>query len=53
MARPRKNVTIREDQAEWLDDNPGMNLSLLTQHAIEKARSGEWTQVGGEIEEDN
>lgn len=53
MARPRKNVTIRKEQSEWLDDNPGVNLSLITQHGIEKVRSGEWKIVNGEVEEDN
>lgn len=31
----RKNVTIREDQSEWVDD-AGVNLSQLVQEAIDE-----------------
>jgi len=30
----RKNVTIREDQSEWVDDT-GVNLSQIVQEAID------------------
>lgn len=49
----RKNVTIRDDQDEWLDEHPGINLSLVVQHAIDKVESGEWEIVNGEVREDN
>lgn len=32
----RKNITIREDQAEWVE-NSGVNLSNLVQQAIDEA----------------
>ena len=31
----RKNVTIREDQSEWVDET-GVNLSQLVQEAIDE-----------------
>lgn len=31
----RKNVTLREDQAEWVDET-GVNLSQLVQEAIDE-----------------
>jgi post-segregation antitoxin (ccd killing protein) len=31
----RKNVTIREDQSEWVDET-GINLSQLVQEAIDE-----------------
>lgn len=33
----RKNITIREDQSEWVE-NQGINLSQLVQAAIDEER---------------
>lgn len=41
MGTVDKHVTIREDQEDWLEDNPQFNLSGLVQKAIDDVRDGE------------
>lgn len=35
-----RRITIRQDQARWLDENPEISLSGLTQKAIDKLNIG-------------
>ena len=36
MVYPRKTITIRRDQAEWLEEHPEFSLSGLTQKSIDE-----------------
>jgi hypothetical protein len=35
-----KHVTIRDDQADWVESNDAVNLSGLVRDAIDEARDG-------------
>jgi post-segregation antitoxin (ccd killing protein) len=46
----RKNVTIREDQSEWVDE-AGVNLSRLVQEAIDERMEPTETELAEAYEE--
>lgn len=51
MASDRRNITLKEEHGEWLDEHPGVNLSAAAQHAVDKLMEGEWEIVNGEVRE--
>jgi len=48
----RKNVTIREDQSEWIDDT-GVNLSQLGQEAIDDRMESTESELAAAYQENS
>jgi post-segregation antitoxin (ccd killing protein) len=46
----RKNVTIREDQSEWIDET-GINLSQIVQEAIDERMEPTETELAAAYQE--
>ena len=47
MGSRQKTITVREEQAEWLDEHPAVNLSGIVREAID--REIEMRDMYGEI----